>query len=110
MSITADAQGAYAMCRRICSRYFLRAGSFRQSEGIDDTFADIVEIEKCCKFRDCHHNTEPGCAIKAAITDGSLSAERYELYRGLKSESERNFNRKAVAIKRRQINNGRRQK
>ena len=78
-------------------------------EGIDDTFADIVELEKCCKFRDCHHNTEPGCAIKAAIADGSLSAERYELYRGLKSESERNFNRKAVAIKRRQINRGRRQ-
>lgn len=73
-------------------------------EGIDDTFADIVELESCCKFKDCRHNTEPGCAIKTAIADGSLSAQRYELYRGLKNESERNFNRKAVALKRRQIN------
>lgn len=73
-------------------------------EGIDDTFADIVELESRCKFKDCRHNTEPGCAIKAAIEAGSLTVQRYELYRGLKNESERNFNRKAVALKRRQIN------
>lgn len=45
--------------------------------------------------------------IKAAIADGSLSVERYELYKSLKNESARNFDRKAVAIKRRQINKGR---
>lgn len=73
-------------------------------EGIDDTFAYIVELESRCKFKDCRHNTEPGCAIKAAIEAGSLTVQRYELYRRLKNESERNFNRKAVALKRRQIN------
>lgn len=77
-------------------------------EGIEDTFADIVELEGCCRFSDCKHKTEPGCAIKAAIADGSLSVERYELYKGLKAESQRNFDRKAVALKRRQINKGRR--
>ena len=76
-------------------------------EGLDDTFADIVELESCCKFSDCRHETEPGCAIKAAIADGRLSAERYELYKSLKNESARNFDRKAVAVKRRQINKGR---
>lgn len=76
-------------------------------EGLDDTFADIVELEGCCKFSDCRHETEPGCAIKAAIADGRLSAERYELYKSLKNESARNFDRKAVAVKRRQINKGR---
>ena len=77
-------------------------------EGIEDAFADIVELEGCCRFSDCKHKTEPGCAIKAAIADGSLSVERYELYKGLKAESQRNFDRKAVALKRRQINKGRR--
>lgn len=76
-------------------------------DGIEDTFADIVELEGCCKFSDCKHKSEPGCAIKAAIADGRLTQERYELYRGLKNESERNFNRKVVALKRRQINKGR---
>ena len=77
-------------------------------EGLEDTFADIVELEGCCKFRDCRHETEPGCAIKAAIADGSLSAERYELYKSLKNESARNFDRKAVALKRREIKKNRR--
>ena len=66
-----------------------------------------MELESCCKFSDCRHETEPGCAIKAAIADGRLSAERYELYKSLKNESARNFDRKAVDVKRRQINKGR---
>lgn len=77
-------------------------------EGLDDTFADIVELESCCKFSDCRHETEPGCAIKAAIADGRLSTERYELYKSLKNESARNFDRKAVALKRREIKKSRR--
>ncbi|MCR4777635.1 MAG: ribosome small subunit-dependent GTPase A [Lachnospiraceae bacterium] len=63
-------------------------------EGIEDTFSDIIELEACCRFSNCKHESEPGCAIKAAIADGSLSAERYELYKNLGSEHTRNYAKK----------------
>lgn len=72
-------------------------------EGMEETFADIAELEQCCKFRDCKHRTEPGCAVKAAIAYGTLSEERFRLYLSLKQEGERNFDRKAVSMKRKQI-------
>ena len=60
-------------------------------EGIDNTFSDILELEGCCKFSDCKHDTEPGCAIKAAIESGELSLERYMLYKSLGAENTRNY-------------------
>ncbi|WP_049945132.1 ribosome small subunit-dependent GTPase A [Butyrivibrio sp. AC2005] len=63
-------------------------------QGIDDTFSDILELEKCCKFSDCKHDTEPGCAIKAAIENGELSLERYTLYKSLSAENTRNYAKK----------------
>ena len=78
-------------------------------DGIDETFSDIVELERCCKFRNCKHETEPGCAIKEAIAEGSLSKERYAAYQKMQQESDHFFDRKAVALKRRQIKkNGKR--
>lgn len=59
-------------------------------EGIDTTFADIVELESRCRFRNCRHETEPGCAIKAAIKSGELSKERWMLYRNLGTENTNN--------------------
>ena len=56
-------------------------------DGIDDTFSDIVELEKRCRFSNCRHDTEPGCAVKAAIAGGELSAKRYELYKKLGREN-----------------------
>lgn len=44
--------------------------------GIDNTFSDIAKLEKQCKFSDCQHDTEPGCAVKAAIESGDLSVDR----------------------------------
>ena len=64
-------------------------GMCDMDQGIDDTFSDIAELEACCKFSDCRHETEPGCAIRAAIADGILSRDRYELYRSLHEESRR---------------------
>lgn len=64
------------------------------ADGIDDTFADIVELERCCKFSDCKHETEPGCAVKKALEDGSLSWERYELYCNLHRENVKNHAKK----------------
>lgn len=72
-------------------------------EGIDETFADIVELESCCRFSDCRHQSEPGCAIQAALADGTLSLERYELYKKLHAESRHSAKMKAIAKQRKQI-------
>ena len=56
-------------------------------EGIDRTFADIVALENQCRFSDCRHESEPGCAVKAAIARGELSRERFELYKNLGKEN-----------------------
>ena len=61
------------------------------AEGIDDTFSDIKELEMQCRFSDCKHETEPGCAIKKAIESGELSLDRYQLYKNLGSENKRNY-------------------
>ncbi|MCX7878116.1 MAG: ribosome small subunit-dependent GTPase A [Ignavibacteria bacterium] len=56
--------------------------------GISETFEDIEKISKDCKFNDCKHETEPGCAVKEAIREGILSPERLNSYRKLLTESE----------------------
>ena len=55
-------------------------------EGIEDVFPEIAELEGKCRFPDCAHETEPGCAVRAALADGRLDAERWERYRALRSE------------------------
>jgi ribosome biogenesis GTPase len=62
--------------------------------GIDNTFSDIAKLEKQCKFSDCQHDTEPGCAVKAAIERGDLSVDRYILYKSLSSENTKNYAKK----------------
>ena len=65
-------------------------GMANTQAGIDDTFSDITELERQCRFCNCRHETEPGCAIKAAIASGELSRERYGLYKNLGAENSRN--------------------
>jgi ribosome biogenesis GTPase len=48
------------------------------TEGLDQSFTDIDEIVERCRFSNCTHNGEPGCAIAAALADGTLGADRYE--------------------------------
>jgi ribosome biogenesis GTPase len=55
-------------------------------EVLDSTFAEIAELAAECKFSDCSHEHEPGCAIKSALADGSLPAERWGSYRKLQRE------------------------
>jgi ribosome biogenesis GTPase len=55
--------------------------------GLDAAFADIVEIAGGCRFGDCAHNGEPGCAVGAALSDGRLGAERVAAYLQLHIES-----------------------
>ena len=65
-------------------------GMANVQDGIDETFSDIVELEARCRFGNCRHETEPGCAVKAALASGELSAERYELYKRLGRENTNN--------------------
>lgn len=53
-----------------------------------DEFSDIEQLTRQCRFRSCTHTTEPGCAVLAAIADGSVDAERVEAWRERVRESE----------------------
>jgi ribosome biogenesis GTPase len=55
-------------------------------EGLEAAFADIAELAAGCRFADCSHETEPGCAVQAALQDGTLSRDRWERYRALERE------------------------
>ena len=56
------------------------------ADDLDATFDDIVNLAADCRFRDCRHDAEPGCAVKAAVTQGTLDAARYENYVKLSRE------------------------
>jgi ribosome biogenesis GTPase len=56
------------------------------SEEIERSFDDIEELALSCRFGDCRHDTEPGCAVKKAIQDGSVSEKRVKNYLKLKRE------------------------
>lgn len=67
-------------------------------DGVNSSFQEIEELAKGCKFSDCTHNGEPGCAVTHAIEEGILSYERLQSYVKLKKEAEfmeRKLNRKA---------------
>ena len=64
-------------------------GMWEADTGIADSFADIESFVAGCRFSDCRHDTEPGCAVKAALASGELSEERWLAYRRLKSEAAR---------------------
>ena len=55
-------------------------------EVLESTFSEIAELAGACRFSDCSHEHEPGCAVKAAIADGSLPRERFASYRKLQRE------------------------
>ncbi len=57
------------------------------AEGIETTFAEIIELAADCKFRDCTHVREPGCAVQAAVMAGVLSASRVDRWRKLSDEN-----------------------
>ena len=61
-------------------------GLWEASDGVDRTFADVTELAAACRFRNCAHDGEPGCAVLAAVQEGRLPAERLESYRKLLRE------------------------
>jgi ribosome biogenesis GTPase len=54
--------------------------------GVDETFSDVAELAARCRFADCAHESEPDCAVRAALDDGTLTADRLESYRKLLRE------------------------
>lgn len=57
-----------------------------ESADLSKSFADVEELAKNCRFNDCSHQTEPGCAVRAEIENGTLAAERFSSYKKLQTE------------------------
>lgn len=76
---------------------------WESAEGLSETFADIEDLAAECRFNDCAHGTEPGCAIRAALDDGTLEEGRWESYGKLQRELahlERRLDKRAHADER----------
>lgn len=59
---------------------------WHQEAGVDGAFRDIESLAQSCSFRDCQHETEPGCAVRAAVVAGTLDRERLSNYEKMKRE------------------------
>ncbi len=62
---------------------------YDDGEGVDTAYADVTALAADCRFRDCQHRTEPGCAVAAAIDEGHLDPARYLAWRKLQAEAHR---------------------
>jgi ribosome biogenesis GTPase len=62
---------------------------YDDTDGVDTAYADVALLAADCRFRDCQHRTEPGCAVAAAIDDGRLDPARYSAWRKLQAEAHR---------------------
>ncbi len=59
-------------------------------DGVAEVFDDVIALADACRFRDCQHMSEPGCAVRAAIDAGDLDPRRLKSYRKLLNEQARN--------------------
>ncbi len=79
-------------------------GMWDVSSGLNEAFADVEQYLGKCRFSNCKHQTEPGCAIKEAIANGDLSRERWESYMSLKTEAKYSDDNAAFLRQKRQRN------
>ncbi|WP_338539050.1 ribosome small subunit-dependent GTPase A [Janibacter terrae] len=63
-------------------------GLHEDGEGVSLTFPDVEELIAACRFADCAHETEPGCAVRAALEGGELDARRWHSWQKLQREAE----------------------
>ncbi len=63
-------------------------GIHAEPEAVDAAFSDISELSRSCRFGDCSHDREPGCAVHAAVDAGALRADRLDDYLALRAEAE----------------------
>ena len=61
-------------------------GLWDAEAGIGAAFPDVEALAGQCRFRDCTHHEEPGCAVRAAVDGGALAPERYASYQALQQE------------------------
>jgi ribosome biogenesis GTPase len=61
-------------------------GLWAQSDGLELAFSDLEQLADGCRFRDCSHTSEPGCALSAAIASGTITADRLASWRKLQAE------------------------
>jgi len=78
-------------------------GSLSVDDGLDETFSEILSLSQSCKFANCSHTNEKGCAILTAIEAGDLSEQRYRNYLKIKKESD--FNQMSYSDKRKKDKN-----
>jgi len=76
-------------------------GLWGDASSVKDAFADIAALSDDCRFVDCRHDTEPDCAVKAAVLEGTLTSERLEAWRALTEETEASARRRLAASRRR---------
>ena len=62
-------------------------GMWDAASGVEQTFTDIEALAAQCRFRNCSHTSEPGCAVRAAIRSGELDSGRWQSYQKLKNEN-----------------------
>jgi ribosome biogenesis GTPase len=63
-------------------------GILGAATGIESSYSDIATLASACRYRDCSHTGEPGCAVIEAVNSGELSREQYENYLKLRGESD----------------------
>jgi ribosome biogenesis GTPase len=63
-------------------------GLVTETEAVAETFAEVDELAEQCRFADCQHDGQPGCAIEMALESGELSTERVDAWRRLHAEAE----------------------
>jgi len=65
-------------------------GLIGASEAVEDSFSNIRDLVLTCRFSDCSHTQEPGCAIRKALESGELDADQFQSYLKLKKETDFN--------------------
>ena len=93
-----DARGRHTTTRRQLIRLAdgllidtpgLRELGVIDGEGVSTAFDDVEGVAAGCRFNDCQHSSEPGCAVRGALRDGSLSTDRFDAYTKLQREARR---------------------
>ncbi len=77
-------------------------GLWDARRGIATAFADVETFAESCRFRDCSHIDEPGCAVREAVSAGKLAQVRLDAYIRLRDEYEANMKRREVAARKRE--------
>jgi ribosome biogenesis GTPase len=81
-------------------------GLFDADEGISAGFSNVEELFAHCRFSDCRHSTEPGCAVLSALSDGSLPHEHWERYLAQRRENKFVENKSAYYAEKREWHKG----